>query len=166
MTASQVTRRDVIRVATSDDAVLLLDIEKQASTAALSHVFGPDIPFPDGDVLARWRLVLEEPGITTLLDVEGDDPVGYAAFGDGWLRHFAVVPALWGSGHATVLHRRAAAMLSAEGTTTAYLWVLVDNFRGRAFYKRHGWVDTGVRDVEVFPPYPVKMKLRRTPPSQ
>ncbi len=156
----------MIRVATGDDAVALFDIEKQASIAALSHIFGPDISFPDDDVLARWQLVLEEPGITTLVDVEDDDPVGYAAFGDGWLRHFAVVPSLWGTGQATTLHRAAVDGLAAQGTTTAYLWVLVDNVRGRAFYKRQGWVDTGVRDVEVFPPYPAKMKLRRTPPSQ
>jgi hypothetical protein len=51
--------------------------------------------------------------------------------------------------------------MRSEGTRTAYLWVLVDNHRARAFYTRLGWVDTGVREREVFVPYPVKMQLAR-----
>jgi hypothetical protein len=62
----------MIQRATSDDLVRLFDLEKAASTAALGHIFGPDLPFPDDDVLARWRLVLDEPDVTVLLDSEGD----------------------------------------------------------------------------------------------
>jgi GNAT superfamily N-acetyltransferase len=151
----------MIRRATSDDLVRLFDLEKAASTAALSHIFGPDLPFPDDDVLARWRLVLDEPGMTVLLDLDGDEPVGYAAFADGWLRHFAVLPARWGTGRARILHDEAVASMAAAGASTTYLWVLVDNHRARAFYRHAGWVDTDIREPEVFAPYPVKTQMTR-----
>jgi GNAT superfamily N-acetyltransferase len=151
----------MIRRATSDDLVRLFDLEKAASTAALGHIFGPDLPFPDDDVLARWRLVLDEPDMTVLLDSEGDEPVGYAAFGDGWLRHLAVLPAWWGTGRARILHGEAVGGLAAAGASTTYLWVLEDNHRARAFYRREGWVDTHIRETEVFAPYPVKTQMTR-----
>ncbi|MBA2558490.1 MAG: GNAT family N-acetyltransferase [Propionibacteriales bacterium] len=152
----------MIRHATVDDLVCLFDLEKHASTAALSHVFGPDIPFPDDDVLARWRLVLGEPGMTVLIDEETGGAVGFAAFADGWLRHFAVVPTWWGTGRAAALHDRVVAGLAAQGARTTYLWVLEENRRARAFYQRHGWVDAGIRAAEVFAPYPVKMQMTRS----
>jgi GNAT superfamily N-acetyltransferase len=151
----------VIRRATSDDLVGLFDLEKEASTAALGHIFGPDLPFPDDDVLARWRLVLDEPGMTVLIDRDGTEPVGFAAFADGWLRHFAVLPRWWGTGRAKTLHDAALAGLGAQGGSTSRLWVLVENRRARAFYRREGWVDTAIREVEVFAPHPVKMQMTR-----
>lgn len=151
----------VIRRATGGDLVRLFDIEKQAATAALAHIFGQDIPFPDDDVLARWRLVLDEPAMTVLVDVEIGDAVGYAAFADGWLHHLAVLPDWWGTGRARTLHDAALAGLGAQGAATTYLWVLADNYRARAFYQRQRWVDTAVREAEVFAPYPVKLKMTR-----
>jgi GNAT superfamily N-acetyltransferase len=151
----------VIRRASGDDLVRLFDLEKAASTAGLAHIFGPDLPFPDDDVLARWRLVLDEPGMTVLVDEAGARPVGYAAFADGWLRHFGVHPAWWGTGRASILHGRALAEMAAAGATTTYLWVLVDNRRARAFYRREGWEETEIRETEVFEPYPEKLQMTR-----
>jgi GNAT superfamily N-acetyltransferase len=149
----------VIRSAGPDDLLTLLALEKAASTAGLAHIFGPDLPFPDDDVLARWRLVVEAPDITTVIDEDAGQPIGYAAYGDGWLRHFGYVPAWWGTGRATLLHDHVVAELRAAGGDALRLWVLVDNRRARAFYERLGWVDGGVREQEVFPPYPEKMAL-------
>jgi RimJ/RimL family protein N-acetyltransferase len=151
----------VIRPAGLDDLVDMLEMEKAASTTALSHIFGPELSFPDDDVLARWRLVFEDPSATVLVDVEDGEPVGYAAYGDGWLRHFGVIPRLWGSGRAGVLHDAVLAGFRERGVQTAYLWVLVENHRARSFYARLGWCDTGVREHEVFEPYPEKMQLAR-----
>jgi GNAT superfamily N-acetyltransferase len=151
----------MIRPAGLDDLGTLGELERAASTAGLGHVFGADLPFPMDDVLARWRLVLEEPGIEVVIDMADDEPVGYAAFGDGWLRHLGVHPDFWGTGRAEALHAHAVAGLRASGADEAHLWVLVDNHRARAFYTRLGWVDTGVRDREVFAPYPVKMQMVR-----
>jgi GNAT superfamily N-acetyltransferase len=151
----------VIRTAKLDDLATLVELEQAASTAGLGHVFGPEVPFPTADVMARWRLVLDEPGIEVVVDEIDGVPVGYAAYGDGWLRHLGVLPDWWGTGTARALHDHAVAGMRSEGTRTAYLWVLVDNHRARAFYTRLGWVDTGVREREVFVPYPVKMQLAR-----
>jgi GNAT superfamily N-acetyltransferase len=149
----------VIRRATVDDLSVLVALERAASSAGLGHIFGPDLPFPDGDVLARWALVLEEPGLSVVLDELDGVPVGYAAYGDGWLRHLGVVPEFWGTGRAQVLHDEAIAGLDAEGPRPFSLWVLVENHRARSFYSRLGWVDTDLREPEVFEPYPLKMHL-------
>lgn len=154
----------MIRPATEDDLVTLLDLERQASSAGLAHVFGPDLPFPSDDVLARWRIVLEDPDLVTLIDVEESDPVGYAAYGDRWLRHFGYLPRWWGSGRADQLHEAVLAGLAGQGAEPVYLWVLVDNHRARAFYERRGWTDTGVREREVFEPFPLKLQMTRRPP--
>jgi GNAT superfamily N-acetyltransferase len=153
----------VIRQAGVDDLSTLLELERAASTAGLAHIFGADIPFPEGDVLARWRLVLDEPGVTVVVDEEAGQPIGYAAYGDGWLRHFGYLPAWWGSGRARALHEYAVGQMRAADADrrSLHLWVLVDNERAKAFYTRLGWVDTGVREQEVFPPYPTKMQLVR-----
>ncbi len=154
----------MIRRATDDDLVTLLDLERQASSVGLAHVFGPDLPFPSDDVLARWRIVLGDPDLVTLLDLDESGPVGYAAYGDQWLRHFGYLPRCWGSGRADRLHDAVLAGLAAQGAQTAYLWVLVDNHRARSFYARRGWTDTGRRESEVFEPYPRKLQMSRRPP--
>jgi len=149
----------VLRPATADDAGTLLSLEKRASRVALGHIFGPEIPFPDDDILARWALVLHDPDATVLLDHDHSEPVGYVAFSTGWLRHLGVLPAWWGSGRAATLHDVAVDALAAQGCPTAMLWVLSRNHRARAFYRRRGWVDTGTREEEVFPPYPIKVLM-------
>lgn len=152
----------MIRRATDEDLLALLDLEREASSTGLAHVFGPDLPFPVDDVLARWRIVLDNPDTTTLLDEDETGPVGYAAYGDGWLHHFGIRPRLWGTGRADDLHAAVLAGLAAQGVSTSYLWVLVDNHRARSFYVRRGWAPTGVREPEVFEPYPVKMQMSRS----
>ncbi len=152
----------MMRRATVNDVAVLWEMERQASSAGLAHVFPADIPFPDDDVMARWRLVLEEPGMTVVIDEHDGEPAGYVAYGDGWLRHLGVLPVWWGTDRARRLHAEAMAGLAAHGTRTAYLWVLVDNHRARAFYEREGWRDAGLREREVFAPYPTKMQMRRS----
>ncbi len=150
-----------MRQAVLDDLLVLFELEKAASSAGLAHVFGPDVPFPDDDVLARWRIVLDDPEVSVLLDEADGEPVGYAAYDLQWLRHLGLLPAWWGTGRAGPLHDAALCGLATGGSATAYLWVLVENRRARAFYDRRGWRDTGVREVEVFRPYPVKMLMER-----
>lgn len=151
----------MIRRATDDDILTLLDLEREASSTGLAHVFGSDLPFPVDDVLARWRIVLDNPALVTLIDEEQDVPVGYAAYGDGWLHHFGIRPELWGTGRADTLHEAVMNGLSAQGARTSYLWVLVENHRARSFYARRGWRATGVREPEVFEPFPEKMQMMR-----
>lgn len=151
----------MIREGAAGDVDELVQLERAASTVGLAHVFG-SIPFPEGDIRARWTLLLEDSSATVLIDELDGVPVGYAAFGDGWLRHFAVVPSHWGTGRADDLHAAVLERSTAAGAPATSLWVLVDNRRARAFYRRLGWRDTDVREPETFAPYPVKMHLRRT----
>jgi GNAT superfamily N-acetyltransferase len=149
----------VIRRATPDDVVTLLALERAASTAAFAHIFG-DLPFPDEDVLARWQFVVDDPAATVVLDDEDGVPIGYAAYGDGWLRHLGYLPSWWGTGRARFLHDTAIEALRADSPGQPLrLWVLVENRRARRFYAGLGWLDSGLRDTEVFAPYPEKMQL-------
>ena len=71
----------------------------------LGHVFPPErYPFPDDDVLARWALVLDEPGVTVLVrDREAGGLDLFAAYDDRSLRHLAVHPTTGARpGHAAV----------------------------------------------------------------
>lgn len=152
----------VIREADESDVYCLYALEKAASSSALGHVFG-GTPFPADDVLARWQVVIDDPSGTVLVDELDGVLVGYAAFGDGWLRHLGVVPELWGTGRAHDLYAAVLARSAAAGSPPTCLWVLVENLRARTFYARLGWQDTGVREREVFAPYPLKMRMRRVP---
>ncbi len=135
------------------DAEALKDLEKAANLVALAHVFPPRLhPYPDDDVLARWRRLLADPSVTTLVGEDDRGLTCFAAFDDTTLRHLAVRPDRWGSG------------LSAEvvGASTAdRLWCLELNHRARRFYERHGWVVTGQRRLSEFPPHPVEVEYLR-----
>ncbi|MDQ3094744.1 MAG: GNAT family N-acetyltransferase [Actinomycetota bacterium] len=150
----------MIRRADESDVHDLYVMERAASSTALAHVFG-DTAFPAADVLARWQLVIDDPTAAVLLDELDGVPVGYAAFGDGWLRHFGVVPRLWGTGRAHALYAAVLEASTAAGAPATYLWVLVDNRRARAFYRQLGWHDTDAREPETFAPYPLKMRMHR-----
>jgi len=150
-----------VRTALPSEAVVLTDLERAASGTALGHVFGA-VPFPYDDVLARWALVLGDSATTVLLDEEDGVAVGYAAYGDGWLHHLGVLPEHWGSGRAQALHACVLAAAAAAGAPTSYLWVLVDNHRARAFYRRLDWRDTDLIQAESFAPYPDRMQMTRS----
>jgi RimJ/RimL family protein N-acetyltransferase len=154
----------VFRYATADDLVDLRDLEREASLAALSHVFPPErYPFPDDDVLARWALVLGEPGVDVMvLDADqGKGLVVLAAFDRTTLRHLAVRPDHWGQGLAstaidTVLHA-----MDARGATVAQLWCLEENHRARRLYEYLGWRPASDRREAPWPPYPTEMRYTR-----
>ncbi|MEJ7690586.1 MAG: GNAT family N-acetyltransferase [Nocardioidaceae bacterium] len=152
----------MIRRAGEGDVHALCGMERAVSGTALAHVFA-DIAFPHDDVLARWQLVLDDPSADVIVDEVDGQLVGYAAYGDGWLRHFGVVPEHWGSGRAQALYAAVVERAAAAGSPTTYLWVLVDNHRARAFYRRLGWHDTDLREQETFPPYPLKTQMTRPP---
>ena len=56
---------------------------------------------------------------------------------------FYLHPDAWGSGCASGLMTACEEWLRARGFTSAVLWVLRDNPRGRGFYEKAGWVATG-----------------------
>jgi GNAT superfamily N-acetyltransferase len=155
----------MLREATDDDLSALRDLERVASLAGLAHVFPPErYPFPDDAVLARWALVLREPGVVVLVqDAEGGSGIDVlAAYDDRSLRHLAVRPDQWGRGLASRAVGEVLAAWARRGTTDADLWCLVENRRARRLYEHLGWRPTTDRQPAPWPPHPDEMRYTRT----
>jgi GNAT superfamily N-acetyltransferase len=152
----------MFRKATHEDLAALTDLERAANLAALGHVFPAErYPFPDGDVLARWALVLDEPGVTVRV-LDGDAGLdAVAAHDDRALRHLAVHPRRWGDGLATTLVGLSLEEMAAGGATEAELWCREDNGRARRLYEHLGWRPADDRRDAVWPPHPTEMRYTR-----
>ncbi len=156
----------MLREANVEDLAALLDLEREANLVGLAHVFpAHQFPFPDDDVLARWALVLEEPGVTVeVRDAErGIDLL--VAYDDRTLRHLAVRPDHWGEGLASQAIDAALRAMDARGTTVAELWCLEENHRARRLYEHLGWRATADRRPAPWPPQPTEMRYTRLVPA-
>ncbi|CAM3831055.1 GNAT family N-acetyltransferase [Nocardioides zeicaulis] len=139
------------RRAEPEDAVALRDLERLASRAGLAHVFG-DLPYPDDDVLARWTILLADPGVRVEV-VEDDDGLVVLCAHDGTsLRHLAVRPDRWGAGWGR------AGVERAHAAGARRLWVLADNTRARALYGSLGWTPSGTTQECPWPPWPTEVE--------
>ena len=137
------------------DLDTLFGIQKESAVAGYAHVFPPDrYPYPDEEVRESLRSLLEEPGVTALLD---DAERGFVLFGPGWLHRLYVRPSAWGDGVGQVLHDEALAALDDAGSDAASLWVLADNSRARGFYERRGWRLNGAERPVPPPPNPFEV---------
>src|SRR4051812_40575373 len=145
-----------VRVATPDDARAIETIRVHGWQSAYRHVFPPD----DLDALPidadRWvtRLHTPPPGWTTFVAENDGEVVGFASVGPsrdeqgpGELFAIYVEPEAWSTGAGRSLLERAEEQLRSE-YELAYLWVLEDNPRARAFYERGGWQPEGSRKAE------------------
>ena len=156
----------MFRDATLDDLGPLRDLEREANLAALGHVFPPErYPFPDDDVLARWALVLDEPGVVVRVAEDDTGLVAVAAYDDSTLRHLAVRPDHWGDGLATNAIETALHAMDLRGSTIASLWCLEENHRARRLYEYLGWRETSDRREAPWPPHPVEMRYTRLIPQ-
>lgn len=156
----------MFRDATLDDLGALRDLEREANLAALGHVFPPErYPFPDDDVLARWALVLDEPGVVVRVAEDDAGLVAVAAYDDSTLRHLAVRPDHWGDGLATTAIETALHAMDLRGSTIASLWCLEENHRARRLYEYLGWRETADRREAPWPPHPVEMRYTRLIPQ-
>ncbi len=154
----------MFREATDDDQVALCELEREANLAALGHVFPPDrYPFPDDAVLARWRLVLDDPDVRVLVvdDDEADGLLAYAAYDGSSLRHLAVRPDHWGEGLATAGIEMALRGIDRRGGTEASLWCLQENLRARRLYEYLGWRPTDDVREAPWPPHPAETRYTR-----
>lgn len=154
----------MFRQAGEDDLVALAELERDANRAALGHVFPPErFPFPFDDVLARWRLVLDDPAAVVLVAEEGESDrlAAYVAYDDDTLRHLAVHPDAWSRGLATAAIETALHAMDLRGSTAASLWVLEHNHRARRLYEFLGWTPTDDVREAPWPPHPVEMRYTR-----
>jgi GNAT superfamily N-acetyltransferase len=146
----------VIREARPGEGEALAAIQRDASLAALAHIFPPELyPFPDEAVRQRWRDAVSDPALAVFVAEEDGAAVGVAACRREWLDGLYVVPASWGEGVGRALHDEALARLRGGGSWRCHLWVLEHNDRARRFYERLGWRENGETRVVPFPPHPI-----------
>jgi ribosomal protein S18 acetylase RimI-like enzyme len=151
-----------IRRARPDEARLLTRIERAASEEHLEHLFPPEeFPYPVREVTTRWRRLLHDPASRVFVLVLGDDDdaLGLVAFSGGEVLHLAVVPHRTRLGYGSALLEFAVRQLHDGGEPEAGLWVLEGNAGARAFYRRHGWTETGQRRACRYPPHPEELRM-------
>lgn len=154
-----------IRRARPDESQLLARLERAASEQALQHIFPPDQhPYPTSAIARRWRQVLSDRRMHSYVLEARDRPVGYVAFNGDTVHHLGVVAAYQMRGYGSALLQFACMEIYAGGTREASCWVLAANQTARAFFRSHGWTETGARRESEYPPHPESLQLRRQNP--
>jgi ribosomal protein S18 acetylase RimI-like enzyme len=155
-----------IRRARFDESRLLTQLERGASEAALGHLFvAEQHPYPAAEIQRRWRRLLRDGRAHVHVLELNDEPVGYVAFGDGWLQHLGVVADYARRGYGSALLEFASLELFSTADRQASLWVLTGNEPARAFYRSHGWTETDDRRQSEYPPHPESVRLVRKNPA-
>ena len=155
-----------IRRARPDESRLLARLERAASEEQLEHLFDPDrYPYPIGQITRRWHELLRDPSASVfILDQDEQEPLGFVAFAGVDVLRLGIVPAHTGQGYGSALLDFASGQIFDRGARAARLWVLDGNLGARAFYRRHGWVETGRRRPCGYPPAPEELQLTRANP--
>ncbi|GJL94679.1 MAG: N-acetyltransferase [Hyphococcus sp.] len=105
------------------------------------------------DLRARWDDVDITPEDCVLVAEEDGKITGFiVVWGrpSPFIDNLHVRPSIRSGGVGAKLMCAAAAKLQSDGQTTAYLWVMADNPRARAFYERLGGVVTGEEEKDIF----------------
>jgi RimJ/RimL family protein N-acetyltransferase len=144
----------VLRRMREEDVPAVMAVQEPASIAGLSAVFPQDAhPFPRGVLADRWRAEIDDPAIECFVIVRGSVVAGFAALRGDEVMHFGVAVEEWGSGLAVAAHDELLDRLRASGVERPWLRVYAANPRGRAFWEKLGWVDTGERSRGPMPPH-------------
>jgi ribosomal protein S18 acetylase RimI-like enzyme len=155
-----------IRRARFDESRLLTQLERGASEAALAHLFpAGEHAFPTAEIQRRWRRLLRDGRSHVHILQLKDEPVGYVAFGDGWLQHLGVLAEHTRRGYGSALLEFATLELFSGADREASLWVLTGNEAARAFYRAHRWVETDERRRSEYPPHPEAIRMVRKNPA-
>jgi ribosomal protein S18 acetylase RimI-like enzyme len=155
-----------IRRARFDESRLLTQLERGASEAALAHLFPPEqYPYPTAEIQRRWRRLLRDGRSHVHILSLKDEPVGYVAFGDGWLQHLGVLAQYSRRGYGSALLEFASLELFSTANPEASLWVLTGNDAARAFYRAHRWTETDDRRRSEYPPHPEAVRMVRKNPA-
>ena len=149
-----------IRRARPDEARLLTRIERAASEENLEHLFPPEeFPYPVREVTTRWRRVLHDPAARVFVLERDEDALGLVAFSGEEVLHLAVLPHRTRLGYGSALLEFAVRQINDGGDPEAGLWVLEGNAGAQAFYRRHGWTETGQRRECRYPPHPEELRM-------
>lgn len=153
-----------LREMTPDDVPAVMAVQEPASIAGLHRVFPQDThPFPRDVLAQRWRDEIDGDEVDCFVIVDEGVVRGFAATAGDELKHFGVAVEEWGSGLAVAAHDELVARLRAAGHASLWLRVYADNPRGRAFYEKLGWRDTGERSRGPMPPHAELMTYELLP---
>jgi RimJ/RimL family protein N-acetyltransferase len=145
---------DVLRRMRADDVPAVMEVQEPTSVAGLSGVFPQHAhPFPREVLAERWREEIDDPAIECFVIERAGAVAGFAALGGDEVKHFGVALEEWGSGLASAAHDELLARMTAAGVTRPWLRCYAANPRGRAFWEKHGWVETGERSRGPMPPH-------------
>lgn len=144
----------VLRPVLADDVPAVMAVQEPASVAGLSGVFPQEThPFPREVLAERWRAEIDDPAIDCFAVLRDGAVAGFAATRADEVVHFGIALEEWGSGLAGAAHDAVVARLARAGVQRLWLCVYAANPRGRAFWEKHGWVDTGERRRGPMPPH-------------
>jgi len=153
-----------VRRATVGDARGIARVHVRSWREAYVHVFSPHLlESLDVDTrAARWKHIIGG-GVEVWVAESGGKVVGWASAGQARdqagpapveLMGIYVLRDHYGSGAGQRL------LDAALGDSAAYLWVLADNPRAQAFYRRNGFAPDGAAKVDTFggePAHEVRM---------
>lgn len=147
---------EIRKMTVSDDRAAVSRVYVESWRAAYRGIVPDDYLEQLED--SRWASVLDTPGLTSLLLVDGDRIVGTAAVcasrwtdfpACGEIVSLYLLPDYIGKGYGAALLQAAMAALQEAGFSDILLWVLEENLRAIRFYERLGFTDSGIRHSNV-----------------
>lgn len=160
------TAGSVLRGMRLEDVPAVMAVQEPASVAGLSGVFPQDAyPFPREVLAERWQQEVADPDVDCWVVLRGDVVAGFAALSGDEVKHFGVALEEWRTGLAGQAHDWLLGLLRRRGIVRPWLCVYAANPRGRAFWEKHGWVDTGERRRGPMPPHAELMVYVHDPGS-
>jgi RimJ/RimL family protein N-acetyltransferase len=158
----------VLRQMNVADVPSVLDVQEPGAVLGLAEVFPQDrFPFPREVIAQRWVAEIATPGIECLVAICPGGIAGFAATRDDEFLHFGLAVEHWGTGLAQCAHDAVLDRMRTRGIERAWLRVFTGNRRGRRFYEKLGWVQSGDPSHSTFPPYAELLRYERvcnTPP--
>lgn len=144
------------------DVPHVLDVQQGGAVVGLAEVFPQDAyPFPREAIAQRWVEEIATPGIDCLVVSLRGAVVGFAAFRDDEFLHFGIAVEHWGTGIAQAAHDAVLDRMRANGVQRAWMRVFTKNRRGRRFYEKLGWIETGLPSRSTFSPYAELLRYER-----
>lgn len=157
-----------VRIAWSDDAPAIAEVQLRAWATTYADVFPPGT-IPAGPeaveaAAAAWRESMTKPGDArnrVLVALERNRVVGFAITGpasdpdcdpiaDGEMQELSVDPVERGKGHASRLIQAAADTMVADRFTRAVTWVMAGDDALRGFLTEAGWApDSAHRELDL-----------------
>jgi RimJ/RimL family protein N-acetyltransferase len=144
------------------DVPQVLDVQHRGAVVGLAEVFPQDaFPFPREVIAQRWVEEIATPGIDCLVVSLRGAVVGFAALREDEFLHFGIAVEHWGTGIAQAAHDAALDRMRTNGVQRAWMRVFTKNRRGRRFYEKLGWIQTGQPTRSAFPPYAELLRYER-----